>query len=307
MTNQPTPPPNEAAGASPPSPLPAGSESAPKAPSNLVLRVVTAVVAGPAVLALVYLGPAWAWAAFLGLATVVGAHELFGMTHHGDRPAQAVGVVMTLGVFSTCWLFGRDPRSLLAVAFALPLAAMLLTLWRLGDMSSAALRLASAAFGPLWLGGGMAAIAMLKRDGGSDGPAFVLLSLMLSWMSDTGAYFAGRFFGKRKLYEAVSPKKTVAGAVGGLASSVLGAVAGSLGYLKTLPLAHAVALGLVAGGLGQLGDLGESLLKRSVGVKDSGGILPGHGGILDRVDALLVTATIAYAYLQFVRDPWGIG
>ncbi len=297
MTTQPSPQPPNAA----------GPEGAPKAPSNLTLRVVTALVAGPAVLALVYLGPAWAWASFLALATIVGAQELFGMTHHGDRPAQVVGIGLTLGVFATLWFLGRDPRALLVVAFALPLAAMLLTLWRLGEMSSAALRLASASFGPLWLGGGMAAIAMLKRDGGDDGPSFVLLSLMLSWMSDTGAYFAGRFFGKRKLYEAVSPKKTVAGAVGGLASSVLGAVAGSLGYLKSLPIPHAIALGIIAGGLGQLGDLGESLLKRSVGVKDSGGILPGHGGILDRVDALLVTATIAYAYLQYVRDPWSIG
>jgi phosphatidate cytidylyltransferase len=147
----------------------------------------------------------------------------------------------------------------------------------------------------------MATLAMLKRDAGADGPGFVVLALMLSWLSDTGAYFAGRFLGKRKLYEAVSPKKTVEGAVGGLAGSVGGALLGAFGYLTSLPASHAVVLGLVGGALGQAGDLGESLLKRSVGVKDSGGIVPGHGGILDRVDALLVTGTLCYLYVSFVR------
>jgi phosphatidate cytidylyltransferase len=121
---------------------------------------------------------------------------------------------------------------------------------------------------------------------------------MLSWFSDTGGYFAGRFLGKSKLYEAVSPKKTRAGAVGGLLGSVLGAVWASLHFLKgKFPLEHAIPLAIVAGALGQAGDLAESLLKRSVGVKDSGGILPGHGGILDRIDALMFTAASVFLYL----------
>ena len=129
-------------------------------------------------------------------------------------------------------------------------------------------------------------------------PGFVILALCLSWLSDTGGYFAGRFFGKHKLYEAVSPKKTIEGAIGGLLGGVLGAVVGSVWYLKgQLPLTHAVPLALIATALGQAGDLSESLLKRSVGVKDSGGILPGHGGILDRVDAVMLTSSSVYLYL----------
>ncbi len=292
MSTQPT---TDHDAAQPPAP------SSAKPPSNLTLRVLTAVIAGPAILALVYWGPPWAWAAFLAVATVIAAFELFSMTHHGDAVARTSGVVLTLLVFATAWTYTNDARAWIALAIVLPIAGVLLSLWRLGDMSTAALRLCAATYGPLWLGAGMAAIAMLKRDGQGDGPGFVLLSLMLSWTSDTGAYFAGRFFGKRKLYEAVSPKKTVAGAVGGLVASVIGALAGSFGYLPSLPPAHAIALGVVAGGLGQLGDLGESLLKRSVGVKDSGGILPGHGGILDRVDALLVTGGLSYVYLIYTR------
>lgn len=272
-----------------------------KAPSNLLMRVITALVAAPLILLLLYLGPAWAWASFIALATAIGAHEFFSMTHQGDRIAQLVGVALSLGVFATLWFFTNEPRAFIVLLLVVPLASELLALARLGDMKTAALRLTSTTFAPLYVGAGMASLALLKRDGGADGPGFVLLSLMLSWLSDTGAYFAGRFLGKRKLYEAVSPKKTIAGAFGGLGGSVVGALLASFAYLPSLPLWHGLALAIIAGGLGQLGDLGESLLKRSVGVKDSGGIVPGHGGILDRVDALLVTAGFSYAYVLWVR------
>ncbi len=272
-----------------------------KPASNLQMRLLSAVVAIPAILALLYKGPALAWLAFIAVAAAIGAFELFGMTHPEDRVSQVAGTALSVGLLVGLWFIGRQPTFLLAVMLLLPILAMLLTLWRLGSINSAALRVMAMAFGPLYLGGGMACLALLKKDAGADGPGFVLLSLMLAWMSDTGGYFAGRFLGKHKLYEAVSPKKTVEGAIGGLLGAVAGAVAGSLLYLQSLPVLHAVALGVVGGALGQLGDLGESLLKRSVGVKDSGGLVPGHGGILDRVDALLVTATLSYLYVMFVR------
>jgi len=277
------------------------AEPAKKPPSNLAMRLLTAAIAAPLILLLLYLGPPWAWLIFISLATTIGAFELFGMTHAGDRVSQVVGVAMSLGVIQVLWHLGHDPRALTTLILLLPITGMLLALVRLRSIEGAALRLTSSVFGPLYLGGGMATLALMKRDGGADGPGFVVLSLTLSWLSDTGAYFAGRFLGKHKLYPAVSPKKTVEGAIGGLFGSAAGALIGSFFYLRSLQPLHAVLLGVVAGGLGQLGDLGESLLKRSVGVKDSGGIVPGHGGILDRVDALLVTATLSYLYLVFVH------
>jgi len=155
--------------------------------------------------------------------------------------------------------------------------------------------------GPLYVGGLVTTLALLRRDQGELGPPFVLLVLMLSWLPDTGGYFAGRFLGRHKLYEAVSPKKTVEGAIGGLIGGVAGAMLAHFFYLRSLPLFDAVVLGLIGSALGMVGDLGESLLKRSSGVKDSGGIVPGHGGILDRVDALLVTGVISYLYVIFFR------
>jgi phosphatidate cytidylyltransferase len=120
-------------------------------------------------------------------------------------------------------------------------------------------------------------------------------------MSDTGGYFAGKRFGKHKLYEAVSPKKTVEGAIGGLVAATLWTIVGHFTFAKALPLTHGVALAIVGTALGQMGDLVESLFKRSTGVKDSGNILPGHGGILDRVDAVLVTGSVVYLYVLWAR------
>lgn len=266
------------------------------------MRVLTALVAAPILLALLYLGPIWGWTALVAVASAIGAMEFFSMTHADDRGGRLAGVALTLVVLGVLVGFGGSPGALLALLFLLPFAAMLLTLMRLGDLRTAALRVLATTFGPLYVGGGLGALALPRRDAGEDGPSFVVLALLLSWFSDTGAYFAGRFFGKRKLYEAVSPKKTVEGAFGGLLFAVLGALLAHFWFLRSLPLVDGLALAIVAGGLGQAGDLGESLFKRSFGIKDSGGIVPGHGGILDRVDALLVTGTLTYLYVLWSRS-----
>ena len=268
---------------------------------NLAVRFASAGVGGPLILGILYFAPPWAWFAFLFVATGVGAWELFEMGFPEDVTARIVAVLGTLAIALVVWLFGHDPRVWLAIALATPLFAQLLVLWRLGEIPTAALRVTTTAFGTLWLGVGMTAMAILRRDADTDGPGFVVLALMLSWLSDTGAYFAGRFLGKAKLYPAVSPKKTRAGAVGGLGGAIVGALLAHFFYLRSLPLVHGLALAVVAGAVGQAGDLGESLLKRSFGVKDSGGIVPGHGGILDRIDALLVTSGFCCLYVLFYR------
>lgn len=269
--------------------------------SNLATRFLTAFTAGPLILALMYLGPPWGFLLLVLAVTVIGSVELFGMTHPGDRASQVALTAMTLAVNLTFWQFGANPKALLTLLILVPIAAMMLVLIRLGDIHTAALRVAASAFGPLYLGCGLGSIALLRRDAGADGPSFVLLCLMLAWLSDTTAYFAGRFLGKHKLYEAVSPKKTVEGAIGGLAGAIAGALLAHYFYLRSLPLVDALSLAVVAGALGQAGDLGESLLKRSFGVKDSGGIVPGHGGILDRVDAVIVTSSLTYLYVLWIR------
>jgi phosphatidate cytidylyltransferase len=267
--------------------------------------LTTGLTGAPLIVLLLFMGPAWGWLAFVALAAAVGAFELFSMTHHDDHVGRAFGVVLTEAVIFGLWFGAADARVLVTILIATPMVGVLLVLARLGDIHTAAVRVMANGFGPLYVGGGLGAVILLRRDADAFGPhagaGFVVLALALAWGSDTGAYFAGRFLGKHKLYEAVSPKKTVEGAIGGLAASVLSGVLAHVWFLPELPLLDAIVLGIVGGALGQAGDLGESLLKRSFGVKDSGGIVPGHGGILDRVDALLLTGTVTYLYMRWIR------
>lgn len=266
------------------------------AASNLGLRVGTAAVGLPALFAIVYLAPPWALFAVVFLAVLVGASELFAMLWPDDAFARRISIAATALVSLAVYWFHADLRVLFTLVLALPIASMVLVLWRLGQTSSAALRLFGTAFGSLYVGGCLTTLALLgaRRP---DGPGYVVLALGLAWGADTGGYFAGRTWGRRKLYEAVSPKKTLEGALGGIVAATIIAVLGHFSYLKSLPLLDAVLLGVFGSILGQLGDLGESLMKRSTGVKDSGSILPGHGGILDRVDALMVTSSVVLLYI----------
>jgi phosphatidate cytidylyltransferase len=129
---------------------------------------------------------------------------------------------------------------------------------------------------------------------------WVILVCVLSWWGDTGAYFFGRYLGKHKLAPRISPSKTWEGFFGGLAASVGAGFFTKLIILPSLPPADCVFIGLIAGILGPIGDLAESMLKRSFHVKDSSHLLPGHGGMLDRIDGLVFNGIVVYAYYFLV-------
>lgn len=132
---------------------------------------------------------------------------------------------------------------------------------------------------------------------------FLFFGLLLIWAADSGAYFVGRAFGKHKLAPNLSPKKTVEGFLGGVATCCLVGALFSLAVPDggfNYPLAHMAAVGLIIGVLAPIGDLAESVLKRDAGVKDSGTALGGHGGILDRIDSMLFCVPVYYAYLRYL-------
>jgi phosphatidate cytidylyltransferase len=267
--------------------------------SNLAIRLLTAAVVVPPLLGLLFKGPAWGFFALVLVAATVAANELFRMTHPNDAVARVVGVAQTAAACAVTYWFSSDARVLLAMIAGVTLVGLMMPLWRLGDMQTAALRMLAGVAGPFYVGSLLAMLALLRRDGADIGGRLVFLSFTFSWLADTGGYFFGRFLGKTKLYEAVSPKKTRAGFVGALVGASVGGALASFVYLPALPFSHALPLALFAGAAGQLGDLVESLLKRSTGIKDSGGIVPGHGGMLDRIDALIVVAPILYLYSSF--------
>jgi phosphatidate cytidylyltransferase len=282
---------------------------------NLAQRFLVAVVAVPILIVVLYYHrpePTWA---LMFAASLLAMREFFGMTlPREDRTAALViGAVAAAGFF---WL---DPLTIffeyghahisdrvlfpalegngLVAAFAV-LAPGLYYLFRFRDIPSVAGRFAATVAGIVYCGFLATYLAKLKLLDPQQGGDTVLLVLIVAWLADTGGYFAGRFLGKSKLYEAVSPKKTWAGAYGGIAGSVVGVIVLKLVHATWLDWVDVVAIAIPGGILGQLGDLAESLIKRSVGVKDSGALLPGHGGILDRIDAVLFIAPYVYGYLM---------
>jgi phosphatidate cytidylyltransferase len=124
--------------------------------------------------------------------------------------------------------------------------------------------------------------------------------MLIVMTNDSAAYYIGSAFGKHRLYEAVSPKKSIEGALGGLAGSLVGTMSAKFTFFLQLSLSDAIITALVIGMIGQTGDLFESLLKRSFGVKDSGSIFPGHGGVLDRMDSILFAAPVTYYYAVYL-------
>ncbi|ABK44353.1 Phosphatidate cytidylyltransferase [Magnetococcus marinus MC-1] len=130
------------------------------------------------------------------------------------------------------------------------------------------------------------------------GSAWILLLLLVMWSTDSAAYFTGRWLGKHKFSPHVSPKKTWEGFWGGTVAGAAASVAVSYGAGLPMPLIHAIGAGVILSVAGQLGDLVESLLKREAGIKDSGNIIPGHGGLLDRLDSMIFTAPAYYLYLS---------
>lgn len=270
-----------------------------KGMSNLAVRLLTAAVGIPIILWMLFEGPGWAWSTFALFASGVAGSELAAMTLKGQRGLQTWMVIATVAV-TTVLTWVPTAEALVTLLFGVVLTGALATLVRPDPLGEASGKMGWLIAGPIYIGGAVAAIGKLHHLQDGHGGTWVVLSMMLAWGSDTGGYFAGRAFGKHKLYEKVSPKKTIEGSIGGLATIVGMALAMHLLWMPELTVAHAIVLALIAGAIGQAGDLCISVIKRSTGVKDSGFIIPGHGGLLDRIDALMFTATVTWIYAHWV-------
>jgi phosphatidate cytidylyltransferase len=256
-------------------------------------------VALPALVAALLAGPPWLAVGLVALALAVGLVEFFALLRaRGVRPMPLAGVLLAGALFLNVVVPGVSPVPLA------PLGVLLLlgfTLSRGADpesVAAAALTLLGAAYLGV-LGGTIAALRLLPPL--ERGGFRVVLLLGILVFADSVAFFVGSAFGRRRLLALVSPGKSVEGALAGLVGGVAGAFAVRGLGLPELPAWHAAFLGLAVAALGIVGDLGESLLKRWAGVKDSGALFPGHGGMLDRLDSLLFGAPVLYYYFEFVR------
>lgn len=267
---------------------------------NLAFRVATAAVALPLLVAAFFRGPRWLGLAIVAVALLGGLFEFFGLlAARGLPPMRWTGLVLAAAMFLDVAMPGWHGAPLW------PFAALLLLTVTLrpgrtleATIPVAALTLLGAAYLGA-LGGTIAGLLLLPPVG--QGPWRVMLLLATIMAADTLAFFVGHAVGRHRLAPTVSPGKTVEGAAAGIVGGVLGALAVRHYGLPDVPLVDALVLGASVAGLGIVGDLDESLLKRWAGVKDSGTLFPGHGGALDRLDSLLFGAPILYYYFFLVR------
>lgn len=251
--------------------------------------LIGAVCLGPYTFVLLFL--------LIGTASV---YEFYRMVHtENTRPLLVLGVgatVVGLGLVSTV-LIGLLPYSVLPFSIV---AVLLLYIASLFQKTVRPIQdVAYSLFGLIYAAIPFAFFMSLGFIQGSYNAYIPLGFLILLWTNDTGAYLAGKSFGRHKLFERISPNKTWEGFVGGVVLAVLAGMILSH-YFGVFPFWCWVCMALIIGVFGTLGDLVESLLKRNIGVKDSGNILPGHGGLLDRFDGLLMAAPLVYLFLRFM-------
>lgn len=273
---------------------------------NLVQRIGFAVVAIPLVVGLVWWG-GWPLAAVLALLGVLGAREVYGLARRqGIDPLDGMGLAAAAAIpLATYWAKGSETQWAEPALFAgaLWLLALLTVAMRARGPERRPLpAVAVTMFGALYASA-LPSFVIAIRHGANAGvkswplAALVLLPLVLTWICDTAAMAAGHAIGGAKLAPVLSPNKTWAGAIGGFLAAVLGAVllGGWVLPRVGIPLAagQLVLVGAAVGVVAQVGDVAESLLKREVHVKDSSGLIPGHGGMLDRLDSLYFVLPVA--------------
>lgn len=300
--------------------------------SELTRRIAVAAIGIPLALLVIYMG-GWALVLLIAIIAAAAALEFYRLAaHRGVRAFAGAGALLaTVPVL----LAGFSPWAEFSATIAwgtFILASLLVLTSAIFFRGADGQPLATAAvtvFGALFIGGTLSFAVLLREmwvyppaaaglpEAGLVGPmdaagrALLLLPLVLTWVNDTAAYFGGRAMGRRKLIPAVSPGKTVEGAVWGVVgTAVAGAVYAHfvLSAWLGLPLGvlAGAVIGLVVSPVAQVGDLAESLLKREAGVKDSGTLLPGHGGVLDRFDSLFFTIPVTFWLLEIVlyRAQW---
>jgi phosphatidate cytidylyltransferase len=249
-------------------------------------RVLTAAVLAPTVLYTVLWGPAWWFYALVAAVAGLCYHEYCGIAGIGRAEEIA-------GILAGCLVLAAPPRTALLLLIVLPLLAMALAM-RLHDLTGVLPGASAQALGLAYIYGAWKTAFWLRDIS----PYWLAFGLLVNWIGDTGAYYVGRSFGRRKLAPIVSPGKTWEGAAASVAASVIFGVL-LLPRFVSIAVWQAALVAVAANVAGQLGDLAESAIKRGAGVKDSGTLLPGHGGMLDRVDSSLFSLPVLYGVVYF--------
>jgi phosphatidate cytidylyltransferase len=271
-----------------------------------VKRILTALVAIPILLYTVWSSTPYYFAGLAAVATLLALSEFYSIAARaGCNTHNLVGYVAALGVLAA-FLFHRPGWTVALLGFA-AIGSLALALLRPDEMKTALASASATVFGVAYVAvllGFLVAVRAIPEPPPVNiprlAPKLLTLFFALVMMTDTGAYYVGRVTGRHKLAPRISPGKTVEGSIGGLATAIATGPLCKVIFFPEIPLWQAMLLGAVIGTVSQVGDLAESLLKRGSDVKDSSTLLPGHGGMLDRLDSILFCAPILYLFYSRV-------
>ncbi len=265
-------------------------------------RVISAVIFLPVLIAAIRVESPVYFTALVAIAVVLGLIEYYALAERVGARAWRVPGLLASAAMLTGFYYGRFDLIAAALA-ALAITDLTIHLFTAQDLRGAVTATAASIFGVVYvalLGGYLVAVRVIESSTIDRLPfKLLLLYFLIVFAGDTGAYYVGRSLGSHKLAPRISPGKTIEGAIGGLLSNVAVAVIAHYTFFPELPVTHAVLLALVMGVLGQIGDLCESMLKRGAQAKDAGQVIPGHGGVLDRLDSLLFNAPVLYYFYVF--------
>ena len=273
-------------------------------PLNFWYRCLIAVIGVPLIILIIHLG-SWYFLLFAAVQAGLATYEFYSLAgRKGIKPLVALGVVLAALLPAICFLAlikGR-PFWLSSIGTLLIILVAASTTLSVREPEGAISRMAVTVFGILYIGGLLSYQVLLRHDplySEREGFAWLFLAYLVTWSIDVGGYAVGSLFGRHKLCPAISPGKTVEGAVGGLIFSVGSSYAAGTCWLGIITRGEALLFGIILAIAGPAGDLVESIFKRDAGVKDSSSLLPGHGGMLDRFDSLLFTvpAAVIFRYL----------
>ena len=266
-------------------------------------RIAVAVVFLPLFYILVRYLPQWAFFLFVMAGILLALYEFFGM-HFGETGRKEIPIGLAAGGLTAFLLGWRGPGSQALWITGIIVAALSAELFFKKDLKRALPDGAVLVLGVFYIAWLLGHAVLLRQLPG--GEWLVFFVFLVTWACDAGAYWTGKSIGRTALSPQVSPNKTIEGAVGGILLSVAAAVLAKWWFLTLLSLRDVLFLGVFLGLLGQLGDLVESMFKRSAGIKDSGGLIPAHGGVLDRVDSLIFTIPAFYYYMVWIKK-YGMG
>lgn len=256
-------------------------------------REITAAVAAPIAIWIIGWSHEYVFDATIALVAVLALHEFLSL---GKAKGYDVPVILCIAIMLVIMAAFILPD--FSVELGMFTALLLIPAWYViarKDLESSLPSSAIAVLATTYVGMLGGSLIRLRNDF-PEGSKLVFFLLLVVWLGDSGAYYVGKTFGKHKLSPRISPKKTIEGLAGGIAASIITAVIIHFTFFKAFPLVHAIIAGVILSFAGVVGDLAESMWKRSAAVKDSGTLIPGHGGFLDRFDSIFFTAPILYSY-----------